>query len=163
MAKRDKLDSNDIVSPFSLHAYDDEDEREDGDADDGPGLVTEHLKARTGTGVLEHAAYNEIDQALDKEDDGAHESGGADGRGLAPGDEDRGEPGDDQDLLHGHGELGHRKRRAGKLGERTFLELLLGLGLIERKLAEFHVAGNREGDAGEDDGDDASIAPVMMC
>ena len=61
MAKRDKLDSIDIVSPFSLHAYDDEDEREDRDADDGPGLVTEHLKARTGHGVLEHTADDEID------------------------------------------------------------------------------------------------------
>lgn len=38
---------------------------------------------------------------------------------------------------------------------RALLELLLGFGLIERKLAELHIAGGREGDAGEDDGDDA--------
>lgn len=39
------------------------------------------------------------------------------------------------------------------LGERTFLKLLLGLGLIKRQLAEFHVAGDRKGDAGENHGD----------
>ena len=43
-------------------------------------------------------------------------------------------------------------------------ELLLGFGLIERKLAELHIAGGREGDAGEDDGDDAlETLPVTMC
>ena len=58
--------------------------------------------------------------------------------GSPPRDENCAEPGDDQDLLHGHGELGHRKRRPGRIGERTFLKLLLGLGLIKRQLAEFH-------------------------
>lgn len=83
--------------------------------------------------------------------------------GLAPRDEDRAEPGDDQDLFHGHGKLGHGERRAGKLGERTFLKLLLGLGLIKRQLAEFHVAGNRKGDAGENHGDRRVDGAVMMC
>ena len=41
MAKRDKLDSIDIVSPFPLHAYDDEDEREDRDADDEEADITD--------------------------------------------------------------------------------------------------------------------------
>ena len=42
MAKRDKLDSIDIVSPFSLHAYDDEDEREDRDADAQVPIEVDH-------------------------------------------------------------------------------------------------------------------------
>ena len=49
MAKRDKLDSIDIVSPFSLHAYDDEDEREDRDADDGPVWLPSTLKRERET------------------------------------------------------------------------------------------------------------------
>lgn len=36
-------------------------------------------------------------------------------------------------------------------------------GLIERKLAELHVTGGREGDAGEDNGDDARDVAVTMC
>ena len=55
----------------------------------------------------------------DGEDDSAHESGDADGRGLSPGDEDGGEPSDDHDLLHAHGELHHGQGRAGELGERA--------------------------------------------
>ena len=74
------------------------------------------------------------------------------------------EPSDDHDLLHAHGELRHGQGRAGELGERALLELLLGFGLIERKLAELHIAGGREGDAGEDDGDRrVETLPVTMC
>ena len=38
--------ANDIVSPFSLHAYDHEDKRQNGDAHNGPGLIAKHLKTR---------------------------------------------------------------------------------------------------------------------